>query len=364
MTDRWAVPGMAALAAIVLGGSACSGSAEANGASAAEAGNAPTRVVNVQTMTLVPTEFVDVVTVTGAVSADRDVTVASEESGVVRAVHVERGSRVRVGQPIAKLDDAVLRAQFEQAKAEAALAEETWQRQQRLWERDSIGTEIAYLRARYGAETAAASARALEARLERTTVRAPIDGSIEERLVEVGSALMPGSPVARIVDADPVKVTAGIPERFSGEFSKGGAARLAFDHMPDREFQGRLQFVGSAVDEQNRTFAIEIALPNPDGMLKPGMIARIQVPRRTYAAALVVPRDAVLRSAGGYMAYVVRDEGGRSHAEARMVTTGPGAGGMVVIESGLQAGDRVVIVGQQQLADGDVVRVAQREGGQ
>lgn len=363
MTNRSTLLGFLALAALA-GGAACTGGAEANGATpGASADTAPTRIVNVETITVDPAEFVDVVTVTGTVSADRDVTVAAEESGVVRTVHVDKGARVRAGQPLVTLDDAILRAQYEQAKAEAELAAETWQRQQRLWERDSIGTEIAYLRAKYGAETAAASARALGSRLERTVVRAPIDGSVEDRVVEVGSTVMPGSPVARIVDANPVKVTAGIPERYAGEFRTGGATRLEFDHMPGRVVDGRLRFVGTAVDEQSRTFPIEVALPNGDGMLKPGMVAKVQAPRRTLSSALVVPRDAVLRSATGYLVYVVTGASGREIAEARAVTMGPGAGGRVVIDSGLEPGDRVVVVGQQLLADGDAVRATHRGGG-
>lgn len=364
MTNRSRSLATLVLAALA-GGTACTGGAEANGATPdASEETAPTRIVNVETITVKPVAFVDVVTVTGTVSADRDVTVSAEESGVVRTVYVQRGARVRQGEPLVALDDAVLRAQYEQAKAEAELAEETWLRQQRLWEQDSIGTEIAYLRARYGAETAAASARALAARLERTVVRAPIAGSVEDRMVEVGSTVMPGGAVARIVDADPVKVTAGIPERYAGDFRTGGSARLAFDHVPGRTVEGRLRFVGTAVDEQSRTFPIEVALPNADGSLKPGMVAKVEAPRRTLDGALVVPRDAVLRSATGYLVYVVTGAAGREHAEARAVTPGPGAGGRVVIESGLVSGDRVVVVGQQQLADGDAVRATEREGDQ
>ncbi|HEX6313510.1 MAG TPA: efflux RND transporter periplasmic adaptor subunit [Gemmatimonadaceae bacterium] len=355
---------MAALAA--LGSvAACGPSAEANGATpgSEEEAPAPTRVIDVETLVLEPREFVEYVSVTGDVAADREVVVASEESGVIRAVFAEKGARVTAGQQIARIDDTVLAAQYAQAKAEAELAAETWERQRRLWEVDSIGSEIAYLRAKYGAETAAASARSLEARLDRTVIRAPIAGTLDDRMVEVGSTVMPGSPVARIVDADPLKVKAGIPERYAGDFRTGGTALLAFDHLPDRQLTGRLTFVGTAVDDQNRTFPVEIAIDDAGGMLKPGMVARVQAPRRTLDAALTVPRDAVLRSATGYVVYVVREEGGRSVVRSVPVTTGAGAGGRVVLDSGVQAGDRVVVVGQQRLADGDVVRPIDRTGG-
>lgn len=363
MMNRRVWTGFLALAAIGAS-TACGPSAEANGATPAEEEATPaTRVIDVETQVLEPEEFVEYVAVTGDVAADREVLVASEESGVIRAVFAEKGARVSAGQQIAKIDDTVLAAQYAQAKAEAELAAETWDRQKRLWEVDSIGSEIAYLRAKYGAETAAANARSLEARLARTVIRAPIAGTLDDRMIEIGSTVMPGSPVARIVDADPLKVKAGIPERYAGEFRSGGRAVITFDHMPDREVIGRLTFVGTAVDDQNRTFPVEIAIDDAEGTLKPGMVAKVQAPRRTLDAALTVPRDAVLRSATGYIVYVVKDEGGQALVQAVPVTTGPGAGGRVVIDSGVQAGDRVVVVGQQRLAEGDRVRAVDRRGG-
>ena len=140
---------LVALATPVLVAS-CGPSGEANGAQpAAEQQPAPpTRIIDVETAVVEPREFVEYVAVTGAVAADREVVVSSEEAGVIREVFVDKGARVSAGQPIAKIDDAVLSAQYAQAQAEADLAAETWERQRRLWEEDSIGSEIAYLRAK------------------------------------------------------------------------------------------------------------------------------------------------------------------------------------------------------------------------
>jgi membrane fusion protein (multidrug efflux system) len=348
------------LAALSLAG--CGASQADASAEQAPSDSTPVRVVNVEVQSVEAQGFVESITVTGEVQADRDVMVAAEESGVVREVFVDKGARVAANQALARIDDRLLRAQFDQARAEAALARETWERQRRLWELDSIGTELAYLRAKYGAETAEANARALETRLERTVVRAPIGGTIDARFIEVGSTLQPGAAVVRIVDADPVKVMAGIPERYAGEVRAGGNASVTFDHLDGREFQGRLAFVGTAVNAANRTFPIEVTLPNPGGTLKPGMVARVRTPRRSVNAAMLVPRDAVLRSATGYLVYVVRTNGDRTVAEARAVTTGASGGGKIVITEGLEPGDRVVVVGQQQLSDGDFVQIVQGGG--
>src|SRR5690606_19422211 len=101
---------------------------------------------------------------------------------------------------------------------------------------------------------------------------------------------------------------------------------------PEREITGRLTFVGTAVDGQNRTFPVEIAVDDAGGRLKPGMVAKIQAPRRTIENALTVPRDAVLRSAAGYIVYVVEEREGRTVVRAAPVTTGAGAAGEVVVD--------------------------------
>lgn len=349
----WVLP-LAMVGALAAG---CRPGGDAEAATgAAEGMTGQERVVNVEVAEVRFESFRDVVTVTGALMADRDVVVASEESGVIREVYVDRGRRVAEGQPIARIDDALLRAQHDQAQAEAGLARETFERQRRLWEEDSIGSELAYLRSKYGAETAEASARALATRLERTVVRAPIGGVLDDRYVEVGASVAPGSRVARIIDVDPLSVVAGVPERYAGEITPGSSARVSFDN--GTEVEGRVKFVGTALDEDSRTFAVEVVIPNRDGSLKPGMVARLGLFRGQASDAILVPRDAVLRAEAGYIVYVVVSRDGQPLVEARPVVTGPGEGGRVVITEGLSAGDRVVVTGQQQVTDGDRVSVA------
>jgi membrane fusion protein, multidrug efflux system len=214
-----------------------------------------------------------------------------------------------------------------------------------------------YLRARHGADAAAASERMLAARLDRTVVRASIDGVLDDRFVEVGAMVGPGSPVARIIDSDTLKVTAGVPERYAGEFRPGAAATIIFENTGGGEYAGTIRFVGAAVNEQNRTFPVEVRLPNADGTLKPGMVARMRLPRAALSDALLVPREAVLRTEDGYIVFVVREEAGRLVARSTPVVTGPGAGNRVVIAAGLQPGERVISVGQQQVTSGDIVQI-------
>jgi len=347
---------------LVLCASCSSGDVVARAAAADSTETAlPLRVVNVEVLDATPEPFADEVTLTGNVEANRDVIVAAEEGGVVREVLVARGSRVTEGQALIRIDDRLLQAQYDQARAEAQLAEETWHRQQKLWEQDSIGSELAYLQAKYRAETAAANERVAKTRLDRTTIRAPIGGTLDDRMIEVGSTVIAGAPVVRIIDADPLKIKAGVPERYAGEVRAGTPARVSFES--GQQMDGRTTFVGTAVNEQDRTFEVEVRVPNPGARLKPGMVATVRLLRGSSRDAILVPRDAVLRGASGYMVYVVATTGGVTKAESRTVRTGPGSAGRVVIEDGLEPGDAVIVVGQQQVAAGDLVKVTNRNPG-
>lgn len=351
---------IATTALLILGLAGC---ADGEATAAAEPATPAGRLVSVQVVEVQPEPFTDYVQVVGRIEASRDVTVSAEEAGTIRELLVEKGASVQAGQPIARIDDRVLRPQAEQAAAEAALARETWERQRRLWEEDRVGSEITYLQARYRAETAEAGARALRERLERTIVRAPISGVLDGRFVEVGTLVSPGTPIGRILDTRTVKVSGGVPERYAGQIEPGSRVEVAVEGMPSASFTGEVHFVGAAIDLGNRSFPIEVEVPNQSGQLKTGMVANVRVLRDRLEEALVVPQEAILRVEDGYAVFVVAEQAGELVADSRMVTLGPSQGNRVMIESGLSAGDRVVVVGQARLARGDRLQIVQPTAG-
>jgi membrane fusion protein, multidrug efflux system len=353
-----AVAGLLVTAAVAAMVAACDQAGAEDGARAAEE---RVRTINVEVAEVQPRDFIHFVRLVGTVEAERDVVISAEEGGTVAQVLVRQGDRVRQGQPLVRLDAGVLRAQLEQAVSQAALAEETWERQRRLWEEEQIGTEMAYLQAKYNAQTARAQAKVLSERVDRTTVKAPVPGILEERLVEVGAMVSPGTPVARILDVDRVKVVGGVPERYAGQVQRGAEVTVTVDRMTGREFTGSIDHVGAAVDPGNRTFTIEVEVANAGHVLKPGMVANVQIARERTESALVVPRHAVLRLEGGYSVFVAVPRSGGWWAEARTVIPGAAHGDGVLITQGLEAGERVVVVGQQRAAHGDALVITNED---
>ena len=214
-----------------------------------------------------------------------------------------------------------------------------------------------YLEAKYASEQTSANLRLLEARLERTVVRAPITGILDSREIEVGNMVGAGTPVARIVDNNPVKITAGVPERYAADVKTGADAVVTFDVLEDQEFTGRVSYTGAAVNPRNRTFPLELVLRNPGGIFKPEMVANVAVARRTNEDAIVVPQEAIVRIEDGFIAFVVVERNGYSVTEAREVELGAAQDNRIQVLSGLEPGDRLVVVGQKIVAAGDRVNV-------
>jgi RND family efflux transporter MFP subunit len=351
------------LVVVLLVVASCGGDAEAvdNGSDGVLV-EGTSRVINVETTTVERQEFVEVIRLTGIVMADKDVTISAEESGVIQEILVEKGSAVRAGQALVRIDDAILKGQVEEAAAQAALDGETWERRKRLYEEDQVGSELAYLEAMYSAEQSAARLSVLQVRLAKTVVRTPLTGLLEMRMVEIGTMVNVGTPVARVVSLNPIKVVAGVPERYAADVEVGAVATVFFDVL-DVSAEGVLSYVGATVDPGNRTFLIELEMANPDGAVKPQMVANVAVVRQSISDAIVVSQEALVRVETGFVAYVVEGAGPDAQVVARVVVTGASQQNGVVIEEGLEPGDQLVVVGQQQVAEGDrVTVVGSREG--
>ena len=315
------------------------------------------RIINVEVARIETENFVEEIRLTATAVANQDVMVSAEESGVIREIFVDKGVQVESGAALAKIDDRVLAAQVEQARAVAELAGQTWERRKRLWEEDRIGSEIAYLEARFGAEQSMAALKGLEERLARTTIRAPFSGGWDERHVEIGSMVAPGQSVGRLIDLDPVRVVAGVPERYVPDVWVGAEAALDFDVFAGEQFTAPIRYVGSTVNPRNRTFPIEVMVPNPSRRIKPEMVANMAVTRREVAEASVVPQDVLVRVEDGYVVFVVAERNQGSVAEVRPIILGPARRNLVVIESGIEPGEQLIVVGQKSVADGDRVNI-------
>lgn len=342
------------IGALLLGAVLVAGCNDDETTSAAEAAPAQQKT-RVETLVLEPTSFTDVIELTGSVEAIHDATLSAQMSGTVISV-AELGTFVPKGGVVAQLDSTDAHAALEQAQAQYELAKDRYERQKPLYQ-DSIITALEFEQVRSELTQARAALDQAKEQLRNTRVTVPFSGTVEERFVEPGEQTAPGEEVARVIDVRPAKVVAGVPERYAGDIEKGSPVQISFKNARIEVNKGTITFVGSAIDPESRTFTIEATIPNRDRMIKPEMVAQLRVDRMTINDALVIPRTAVVRDEQGTHAYVVERTDTSAVAQKRDLVLGPESGARVVVESGLQAGSEVVIVGQSNLAPGEPVEV-------
>jgi membrane fusion protein (multidrug efflux system) len=353
--------------------SACGGEADEpapDTAEAVETTATPVEVVRVERAT-----FRDVIELTGTVDAPDDATLSAETAGTITAL-APLGTTVRRGAAVAQVNPTMSRASvaqaeaaLEAAEAQAELAEDQYRRQEPLLQ-DSIISAAEFEAVRTQRASARASVAQAEAALAQarqqlayTRVTAPFTGTVEERLVERGEQVVPGMPVVRLVSTATVDIEAGVPERYANDIQRGTPVRIQPTAYGLPEMSGSVTFVGSAINPQSRTFPIEISIDNRDGTLKPAMVTKLFVTRSVLDDVLAVPLAAIVRDERGASVFVaVPSEGDRYVAERREIETGPASDGRVVVTDGIEAGDRVVVAGQTQIADGDVLRLSQTTG--
>jgi multidrug efflux system membrane fusion protein len=277
--------------------------------------------------------------------------------GTVLAVVRETDYEQKIGAAQAGLAEAV--AALKQAKLD-------YERAQRLQASNAVAAaEVETQGARV--ETAAARAesaksRILEAELALAdcTMRAPIDGVLLKRPIEVGSLVAPGSLAFVIADTKSVKVLFGAPDRLVEKLKPGGMLGVTFDAVAG-DFTGTISRIAPSADPKSRVFEVEATIPNPRDQLHVGMIAKLAIPEESLKGqALVLPLTSVVRSprnARGFSVYVIDDERGKTVARLRDVKLGDVVGNAVIVSEGLQAKQRVVSMGATLLTEGEPVRV-------
>lgn len=305
-----------------------------------------------------PRSFEDFVEVTGTVEAIHDATLSAQVGGTVVRLE-ERGTRIASGGLVAQIDSVDARASMVQARAQYELAKDRFQRQEPLY-RDSIISALEFQGVRSELTQAKSALIQAKKRLNNTSITAPFSGTVEERFVERGEQISPGQEVARIVDVRPARIEAGIPERYVGEIEKGTPVEARFQSSAIGTVSGSVSFVGSTLDPDSRTFPIEVTLPNTEGTLKPEMVAQLRLRRSVVDNALVIPRVAVLRDEMGTDVYTVRRfSDSLGVVQNQPVELGSQYGPRAVVSSGLNEDDRVIVVGQNNIAEGDTVNVVQ-----
>lgn len=310
------------------------------------------KIQSVKIETITGTIFIESYKFVGVVKPFQTAKVASEEGGLITFLSKDKGSYVRRGEIVVRLRKDVDHATYEQSMSQLELARSNYERVERLF-REGVVTEQDYTNAKYQLQIAEKTLNVYETRLSKGYVVSPISGIVDEKYMTRGEVSMPGSPILNIVDVSSVKISAGIPERYIGQVSKGKKVNITFDVYPEESFTGIVSYVAPTINTINRTFEIEIVLNNKGGRLKPEMSAMVEIQSMSIDNAVVLMQDQIVDF--GEEKYVFILEGDK--AVKRAVKLGGRNGNMVLIESGLNKGEVLITEGYQSLMDGDKVEI-------
>ncbi|GAA4645700.1 efflux RND transporter periplasmic adaptor subunit [Pontixanthobacter gangjinensis] len=313
-------------------------------------------LVSVQTVN--DTLFKHYAEVQGNVATDENIIIYPEFSGILTDVRVNEGQRVSKGQVLARIDDGGLQNELAQLEAQERLAKTTYERQERLWEQN-IGSEMQYLQAKTNYEALQSSVNSLKSQLDKTVVRAPFSGVVDDVISEQGEVVNPGqNQLFRLISLDNMYVEADVPENYLNKVSEGTEVKVNIGSV-EREFEGKISQVGNNINPNNRTFRIEVAVPKEKDLIKPNQIATIKLNDYTSENAIVIPESSIQKNAQGEsIVYVLEQENDKNFGTAKkvIVETGLVYNDSIEIKKGLESGQMLITDGSKNIRDGQEVK--------
>ena len=298
----------------------------------------------------------------GSVTPAQGVTVSADLPGIVSRIAFESGQRVRKGAVLVELDTRQERAQLASAQARRELAATNLTRSEGLIQK-GVTSHAEFDKVRAEDRQAEANVNEIAATIERKTIRAPFDGMLGIRQVNLGQYLEGGAPIVPLQSIDPIHVDFSVPQQDSSRLRAGMPLRITFEQIPQEQpMTGTITAVNTVVDEATRNILMQATLENPEGALRPGMFVQVQVDLEAPIAVIALPATSINHAPYGDSVFVVEDmkaPDGSSYKGVRQhfVKLGASRGDLVAVLSGIDAGWEVVTSGVFKLRNGAAVQV-------
>ena len=306
--------------------------------------------VTVETEEVTASAMQSSVTAVGTIIAEASATLRAEVPGQIKAIHFKEGQRVTKGDRLYSIEATVLEAEVNEARANVARSESAFTRAQEMHAKRLIsGTDYDAARANYDVDRARLLSS--EAKLSKTIVRAPFDGNVGLRRINVGDYTTIGQELVDLVQLDPLRVEFSVPETLLPKVQPDLPVAISVDAYPGEVFAGTVAAVSPQSDVQGHSLEVRANLPNGDLKLRPGLFVRVSVSLGVKQDAIVIPEQAIWPIGQNKTVYVVEE----GKAFQRIVTLGDRQPGAVEILSGLEVGDVIVTAGQMKLFDGAAV---------
>ena len=305
----------------------------------------------VTTLTAAKQPFQHKIEVRGNVESRTNVNISAETMGQLTAVNVVEGQYVRRGQVIATIDSETIEKNIAEVETQLDFATTVFEKRERLWKRN-IGTEIDYLTAKNNKESLERTLETLQTQLEKTKIKAPFNGTIEQVPVNRGQMVQPGMPVAFLVSNDNMYISADVSEKYVGRFQTGDSVTVMIPSLGET-FESTITAVGQVINQASRTFSVEVKLPKVDEYLKTNLITVIQLVDYEAEEAVVIPSRIIQEDLEGTFIYQANGQ----KAERVAIELGLTYDGHSEVVSGLNGGETVIDKGNRIVADGTSIKI-------
>ena len=307
----------------------------------------------VSIQTLKDTVFNHYLEIQGNVDTKENILVQPEVPGTLVTLNAVAGQRVSKGQILGRVDDGGGSQQLASLENQYALAKTTFERQKNLWDQ-KIGSEIQFLNAQTQMISAQKAVAQAKAQLAKTVIRAPFTGVIDEVFVERGEVVAAGAKgLMRIVNLNNMYVSTLVPETYIGKLKVGTVVDVTLNSL-GKTYKGKIRQIASSINPSNRSFNIEVALPNPDNLLRPNQVAKLRIVDYISNKAVVVPTNVVQEDGkGNQYVYTITDIKGKTGtAKKVIVQAGKSSNNVTEILSGLSEDDMIVTEGVNTISEG------------
>jgi RND family efflux transporter MFP subunit len=307
----------------------------------------------VSIQTLKDTVFNHYLEIQGNVDTKENILVQPEVPGTLVTLNAVAGQRVSKGQILGRVDDGGGSQQLASLENQYALAKTTFERQKNLWDQ-KIGSEIQFLNAQTQMISAQKAVAQAKAQLAKTVIRAPFTGVIDEVFVERGEVVAAGARgLMRIVNLNNMYVSTLVPETYIGKLKIGTVVDVTLNSL-GKTYKGKIRQIASSINPSNRSFNIEVALPNPDNLLRPNQVAKLRIVDYISNKAVVVPTNVVQEDGkGNKYVYTIADIKGKTGtAKKVIVQAGKSSNNVTEILSGLSEDDKIVTEGVNTISEG------------
>lgn len=297
-------------------------------------------------------QFSYFVKVRGKVESDNNIFVPAQRPYLVTRILVKEGEYVKSGQLMAELDNESIRQSVKELENGLELAQTLYDRQKNLWDKN-IGTEIQYLQAKNRLDDLQIKMKNLNTELEKTRIYSPIDGVVDHIVIKEGEAATPNAGAIRVANFTGLKIKAKLAENFINKVNKGDIVSVFFP-ITDASLDTKITAVSNVIDPQNRTFDIEILLPD-DKRINPNMQAILTIKTYENPEAIVVPMNALQKTDNEIFVFVAVKKNDQWIAELRNVTPGLFYENQIEITSGLNTEDVLITFGLNNVTLGEPV---------